>query len=302
MHGILSDYKRQRVTISGLSSVILLFYATTCVSCRVSIPTYPRSSIGRLSVIGKMNLLVFEPGELIDTDLLRVEGERAQYMIHVQRVMPGDVLRVGELDGLMGSGVVQTVDRSSVVVKLGQLSRESEPLLVDLILAMPRPQTLKKVLQTGAAMGVRRLSLIRAERVEKSYFSSPLLEEENLKRHLRLGLEQGISTLLPKIRIYTKFGGFVDQELTLLRTEGTHLLLAHPAAGRELCALGLQKTLEEQDRVVLAVGPEGGWQNHEVDMFRRNGFVVFSCGPRVLRVETAVCSLLGQIDLLRKLK
>ncbi|MGZ3460670.1 MAG: RsmE family RNA methyltransferase, partial [Archangium sp.] len=53
-------------------------------------------------------------------------------------------------------------------------------------------------------------------------------------------------------------------------------------------------------RVVLAVGPDGGWVPFEAELLEAHGFRPVSLGPRILRVETAVPVLLGQLALLRE--
>jgi RsmE family RNA methyltransferase len=160
---------------------------------------------------------------------------------------------------------------------------------------------LKKVLQSAAAMGVRRIMLIRASRVIKSYFSSPQLQPDKIEEQLQLGMEQGVSTFLPQVSVHDRFRPFVEDELPQLCRGINERLLAHPYAERDISELGLERRLGSDTPCVLAIGPEGGWQEHESEALVEAGFEGFSIGPRVLRVETALCALLGQIDLLRKI-
>ena len=46
---------------------------------------------------------------------------------------------------------------------------------------------------------------------------------------------------------------------------------------------------------VVAIGPEGGWIERELDSFRREGFEEISLGSRPLRVETAVTALIARM-------
>ncbi|HQH26071.1 MAG TPA: RsmE family RNA methyltransferase, partial [Oligoflexia bacterium] len=163
------------------------------------------------------------------------------------------------------------------------------------------PQILKRVLHTSAMMGVRHLFLIRSARVEKSYFSSPLLQPQKMFSYLREGLEQGVSTILPQVSLHQRFRGFLEEELPRATEQTSCALLAEPSAEQSLWALARSRGFRNGENALLAVGPEGGWQDHEVAAFRDHGFAPFHCGPRVLRVDAAVCSLLGQIDLLRHL-
>jgi RsmE family RNA methyltransferase len=247
-----------------------------------------------------MNLIVYEAEELREDGSLVISGERARHLITVLKVSPGARLRVGQLGGQVGTAVVSLVGSDEVVLR----SLELEPVLlpppVNLIVAMPRPQTLKKVLQTAAMMQVSRLILVRAVRGERSYFSTPVLNPANLRHHLRLGLEQGISTFLPEVSIYDNFGRFMGNELSKLVREDSPKLLADPRAKKGFSELALETGLSHEEDVTLAVGPEGGWVDAESSLFMQKGFNSFSCGPWVLRVETAVSVLLGQLELLRQ--
>jgi RsmE family RNA methyltransferase len=156
-----------------------------------------------------------------------------------------------------------------------------------LLLALPRPPTLKKVLQASAAMGVKEIVLMHTQRVEKSFWGSPVLAEAALREQMLLGLEQGRDTVLPMITTERRFHEFARERLAGL-LPGSRPLLAHPDATAE-CPRALAS------RVTLAVGPEGGFVPQEIDILGVHGFEAVSLGPRPLRVEHAVPALLGRL-------
>ena len=250
-----------------------------------------------------MNLLTFRSSELDSDLILRVSGDRAQHLSDALGAAEGSVLRVGEIDGSRGTARVVEVKDGIVALKVESMPEPCVRPSIDLILAMPRPQMLKHVLQSAAMIGVDRLMLIRARRVEKSYFFSPVLEDEKIFHYLRLGLEQAVSTALPRVSIHRRFMSFIDEEYAdqdrmNSSEESIHRLIAHPKAELQLSQLGLEGRFKKGQRRVLAVGPEGGWDDYEVDQFVRCGFVPFNNGARVLRVEQAVTALLSQLALL----
>ena len=156
---------------------------------------------------------------------------------------------------------------------------------VDLLLAMPRPKALRKVLPAAASLGVDRIVLVNAARVEKSYFDSKVLA--SVEELSMLGLEQARDTILPQVLVRERFRPYVEDELDPM-FEGHVRLLAHPAA---------QERAPQQDgRVVIAIGPEGGWVPFEIDLLQAHGFTPFTLGPRTLRVEVAVPYALGAIS------
>ena len=143
-----------------------------------------------------------------------------------------------------------------------------------------------------------RIFLINANRVEKSFFSASLLTEENLNQCLRLGLEQGVDTKMPELTVYPRFRPFVEDILPAIATSCPVRLVAHPDTELHLHQAG--REINSQ-RVLLAIGPEGGWVDFEIDKFHEQGLIPFTMGPRILRMDTAVPALLAQIDLLGSL-
>ncbi|WP_163782698.1 RsmE family RNA methyltransferase, partial [Myxococcus vastator] len=164
------------------------------------------------------------------------------------------------------------------------------------LLAIPRPKALKKVLPAVASLGVDRIVLVNAARVEKSYFDSKVLDAAFVRELLLQGLEQARDTQLPEVLVRERFRPFVEDELDAVFGLQSLRLLPHPPAEQPLRALGVGLA----QRVVLAIGPDGGWVPFEADLLEAHGFRPFSLGPRILRVETAVPVLLGQVALLRE--
>jgi RsmE family RNA methyltransferase len=165
---------------------------------------------------------------------------------------------------------------------------------LSLLLALPRPKALKKVLAAVASMGVQRLVLCNAARVEKSYFDSKVLKEE-LTAHLQAGLEQAQDTVPPEVQVETRFRPFVEDKQKGVFGKALRCL-AHPVAkpASEALAFG-----GPDEQAVLAIGPEGGWVPFELELLQAAGFTPFSLGPRTLRVEVAVPYAMGVLTALR---
>ena len=244
-----------------------------------------------------MNLILLHPQELTDQHVT-LTGRRAEHVRKILRCAIGDSVRVGMLDGLLGTGCIQEMDGNRVVLQV-HLSNEPPAFPpTDLILAVPRPIMLKRVLAQVASMGVTRIFLINANRVEKSFFSSTLIQSNDFTEPLCLGLEQAMDTKLPEISVHPRFRPFVEDLLPDLLSNCPTRLLAHPEGDRTI-ALAAKGLLDQ--RAVLAIGPEGGWVDFEVGHFKAQGFMPFSLGPRILRVDTAVPALLAQLSLPRQL-
>lgn len=218
---------------------------------------------------------------------MRLEGRRYRHIVEVHRASVGDELCVGVLDGRIGTGKIALLTQSVVEMDVQFDKSPPRKLPLTLILALPRPKALRRLLRSASALGVKRIILINSHRVEKSYWQTPFLNDAIVKEQLVLGLEQAKDTVLPEVLLRTLFKPFAEDELPGLARD-TLPLVAHPAAFEPLP--------RSVDRAVtLAVGPEGGFIPYEIDKFVSCGFKPVSLGERILSVETAVPALIARI-------
>lgn len=245
-----------------------------------------------------MNLLLFEPEELTGS-LLQLDraDRRARHIADVLGLGPGDRLRVGMVNGNMGTGRIQRSDGGCFVIDVRLAFPPPVLPEVELILALPRPIMLRRILKLATVLGVRRFHLIRSQRVQKSYFQTHLLQPEEMRSVLLQGLEQAVDTRLPVIHIHHRFKPFIEEVVPSIEVKSR--LLAHPGSDRNLAGLFAENMIGTN--LALAVGPEGGWNDYEMQCFFDRGFSGFSMGPLILHVDTAVVVLLSQLRILQEL-
>ncbi|MFK7986954.1 MAG: 16S rRNA (uracil(1498)-N(3))-methyltransferase [Sandaracinaceae bacterium] len=237
-----------------------------------------------------MNLLLLEPDELEGTEAEGTElettlaGARAAHVRGVLRADVGARLRVGVVDGPVGDAEVLAIDASSVRLRCRLGSTPPVPQ-VDLVLALPRPKVLKRLYAPLAALGVGRVILTNAEKVERYYFDSHAVRPEVIRPRLLEGLSQARDTRVPKVEVSRSIRRTVED---LLADTSARRLLADPVYRRSVYEVASRT----QGRLVLALGPEGGWTPYERDLFERHGFVGVGLGPRTLRSDTATVALL----------
>jgi 16S rRNA (uracil1498-N3)-methyltransferase len=234
-----------------------------------------------------VNLILLFDDDFVAPDRVVLRGRRSEHVRAVHRAKAGETLTVGVAEGRVGRGEVVRIDGDELEMLVALDRDPPPPLPVTLVLALPRPKVLNRVIAGATSLGVKRIFLINAWRVEKSYWSTPRLSPDNLRMQSILGLEQARDTRLPSIETRRLFRPFVEDELPAI-AEGTRALVAHPAAASE-CPRALR------ENVTLAIGPEGGFIEAELASLQRVGFEPVSIGPRVLRVETAVAALLARL-------
>ncbi len=235
-----------------------------------------------------MNLLLLEPEELGADGTARLRGRRARHVREVLGAAPGERIRTGVVGGRMGDAEVLAIAEDELVLAPRLDQEPPPPAPLELLLALPRPKVLRRVLQAVASMGVKRLVLCGTYRVERSYFGSPLLAPDAVRAELLLGLEQGRDTVLPAVHLRRLFKPLVEDELAQLLPAPVRLL-ADPHAPGPLPP-------PRAGDVAVAIGPEGGFTAYEAGLLEAHGYRPFSLGPRVLRVDTAVSFAAGRLS------
>lgn len=243
-----------------------------------------------------MNWILLAPDEVSpDGSPIRLEGARFDHVQRVLRATAGDLLRVGILGGKLGRGRVVAMEKDHLRLLVDPSAdpetgfRQDPPpkAEVTLLLALPRPKVLRRLISAIASLGIPRIYLLHAYRVDKAYWQSPLLSEESLHRASLLGLQQAGDTRLPEIHRRRRFKPFAEDELPTL-AEDTKGLALHPVASAP-CPRSLPAPL------TLAIGPEGGFLPYEVGKLEEAGLEAVSLGSRILRVETVVPWILGRL-------
>ncbi len=263
-----------------------------------------------------MNIVLLDAADLSADAVVTLRGRRAEHILRVLRPTVGARLRAGIIDGVRGAIVVQAVASESVTVQfMASASDASAPLATSanssasssfrhltVVLAVPRPKALSRVVESLATFGVRRVMLCNSWRVDKAYLASPRMALGALREDCVLGAEQGGHTHLPQVVVYPRFMQMLDEEFADVSgtSDGSKArvglgqrLVAHPGAGMD--ALGYASGSVRPH--VVAIGPEGGWIDRELATFAERDFAPLWLSSSILRVETAVAVVLGQLEL-----
>ncbi|WP_163339375.1 16S rRNA (uracil(1498)-N(3))-methyltransferase [Desulfopila sp. IMCC35008] len=241
-----------------------------------------------------MNIILADQDE-IENGRVVLEGERADHIVKVLRAKENDTVRFGVLDGEKGRGTIVSIkNKHPRMVELKvELTEPLGPLpRIDLVVAMARPIMIRRILSQATALGVGTFHIIHANRVEKSFWEASMLEQESFYDYLIQGLEQSVDTRMPEVIFHRRFKPFVEDVIPTIADQYSHMLLGHPGG-----EYSLAESIEGQaERILLAVGPEGGWVDYEVEKFRDARFMPFTIGSRILKVDTAVVALHARIS------
>lgn len=259
-----------------------------------------------------MNRILFEPAEIGPDCRAVFGGVRAEHVRTVLKGTVGQILKTGVIGGEIGQSVIEAISQESVTVQCTH-DRPPLPPWCDLVLAPPRPRAMKRLLPHLATIGVRRVFLVGAEKVEKAFWGAQLLKPEIYRPLLVEGLMQGaVSTEPPEIRQVRNFKRWLDSgDFERDFPEQDKRIVAHPysmgtvpegTVGTD--PEGIVGTVPEGavgtdpgnmgTVPVFAIGPEGGWTDAEVAMLEAHGFTRYALGSRILKTETAAIALLSR--------
>jgi RsmE family RNA methyltransferase len=226
---------------------------------------------------------------LDEKGVARLAGVRAAHIRGVLNAAVGQDLRVGVLDGPLGLGTVQAVTDDEVELRC-VIDQDPRPRpAVDILLALPRPKVMRRLWAQLAALGVGQILLTNASRVERDYFDTHILDPVAYHPLLVEGLQQARDTWLPRVSIHKRFRVLIEDDLNGLVASGARFV-AHPGADRPLSFAVEERSAR---RVLLAVGPEGGWNEFELRLLEAHSFEIVDAGSRTLRSDTACVSLLA---------
>lgn len=233
-----------------------------------------------------MNIILLSENDWIEEQVALLCDHRATHIRSVLNATVGDTVRVGLLNSHRGQGIIEAIDENGVRLKVKASEAPPPRHCFDIVLALPRPKMLRRILRTVAEFGVANLHLINSARVEKSYWQSPLLHPDKLNAALMAGLERSMDTVLPRIHFHKRFRPFVEDELVEL------------CAGRPcwIAEMNASNSLADQTRGpgVVLIGPEGGFVPFEVNLAESVIAQRVHLGGRILSVDTALTTVLAQ--------
>ncbi len=242
-----------------------------------------------------MNLLLLHAEELEPNGTVTLRDDRFRHLMEILKVTVGSRVRVGVVDAMVGTGTVVRMSQLELTLECTLDVQPPEPGRDTLLLAFARPKVMLRCIEHATALGFGKLIFFRTRRVEKSHLASHAVRPEVMSRHVLRGLSQSRRTRRPSLVLFDRFMRLCSEGLKQHVAPGNRFL-ADPSGTEEaaLCA-------PSDGGLSVAIGPEGGFVDHELQQLQEHGFRLVRAGVAPLRVETAVSYLTGQLRAARAL-
>ncbi|MBF7688203.1 16S rRNA (uracil(1498)-N(3))-methyltransferase [Acinetobacter rathckeae] len=234
-----------------------------------------------------MNIVLLPQDTPIASTISITEPRQVQHIQTHLKLGVGDTLKVGIRNELRYLTQITAVSAQTIDVQILKPETIPRKRTITLVLALPRPKVLRRIIMDAVTLGVEKIILIHSYRVDKSYWQSPLLAQ--IDDYITLGLEQAGDTVAPQVELHKRFKPFVEDVLSGMVCPEQPVYVAHPYA----------TTTHEHmaEPCCLVIGPEGGFIDYEVELFKKNGCQTVSLGNRILRTETAIPYVLGSLSI-----
>lgn len=241
-----------------------------------------------------MNRILFEPAEAPSQSIVLGAGDRrAIHILNVLHASVGDHIRVGVVGGLCGTATITSVTDGAIAMEAVFDTPSAAPWF-DLLIAMPRPKVMRRMWAPLASLGVRDIIVVGASKVERFYFDTHVLDGDFIAPLLREGMEQSGTTFTPRVRIFRFFRPFVEDVIPAEYAESPKIV-AHPYSEQSPFPRFPTVPNPGAPLPMLAIGPERGWTDFELDLLAKAGFEAISLGSRPLRTDIATYALLGAL-------
>jgi 16S rRNA (uracil1498-N3)-methyltransferase len=208
---------------------------------------------------------------------IRLEGEESRHLSRVRRLGPGDVVEVFDGDGFATRAEVTEAGKGWVeLVAVGDPLQDREAAcLLTLATAVPKGERFDWLVEKATELGVDRLVPIVTDRSVVDPRGAKL---DRLRRVIVEASKQCGRNRLMTLDRPLPWPLWLAEASTIAPR-----LIAHPGG----VSPPSWPKAQHGRRTALAVGPEGGFTEAEVEAARSAGWHVISLGPTLLRIETA---------------
>lgn len=215
-----------------------------------------------------------------------IEDEDVKHIYKVLRLKEGDKVNINNCNGEEYLGEIENITKTKVEIKLLEkldLNNES-PIDIYLYQGFPKATKMDLIAQKCTELGVKEITPVITERVTSS-LGEINKDKKKVERWNRISFEackQSKRTLIPKVNDLISFEELLDA------LKDMDLIVVPYENAENYGIKQLIKNLnKEVKKVAVVIGPEGGFEEEEINRLKELGGNIVTLGPRILRTETA---------------
>ena len=234
----------------------------------------------------------FVSEEQINGENAYIEGSDVNHIANVLRMKPGEELLIsvrGDWDYLCKIVDIET-DRVNLKV-LESMEQRELPVNITLLQGIPKSDKLEMIIQKAVELGVSEIIPVKTKRVVVKIDEKKVDTKVNRWNAIaESAAKQSKRSIVPKV--YEPMS--IDNALEIVKDFGVKLIPYENADGIDKTRRILDN-MDKTKNIAVFIGPEGGFEESEVERIKNSGFEVITLGRRILRTETAGLALLSNI-------
>jgi len=192
-------------------------------------------------------------------------------------------------------GEIIDINDNDVVIKVIEVLENKSEINCHVVIAQglvrreKTEEVLRRITELGAS-GFIQVEMDRSVVKVKDYSKNDKIDR--MKKIVKEASEQSHRNKIPEVYNLESFKGFINKF-----KDYDFKVFAYEESGRanDKSFKSIIKSAVNKKMVVL-VGPEGGFSLNEVKLLEANGFVSVGLGPRILRTETAPLYIMSAIS------
>jgi 16S rRNA (uracil1498-N3)-methyltransferase len=219
----------------------------------------------------------------VSGDRAALIGDHADHLVRVLRARVGEAFDIATGQAIR-SGTITSVTQDRVEFELGEEISTASVAEITLALAIFKFDRMEWAIEKCTELGVSRIVPVISRRTDSHLAAASAKRVERWLRIVRQAAEQSRRSAPPEIAVPIKLAD------ALKSLEGRRIVLAESEEQillRDILKSDVRKPESDAVGITLAVGPEGGWTEDEVQAFQQAGWISASLGNTILRAETA---------------
>ena len=234
----------------------------------------------------------FVSEEQINGENAYIEGSDVNHIANVLRMKPGEELLISvkeDWDYLCKIVDIET-DRVNLKV-LESMEQRELPVNITLLQGIPKSDKLEMIIQKAVELGVSEIIPVKTKRVVVKIDEKKVDTKVNRWNAIaESAAKQSKRSIIPKVHEPMS----IDNALEIVKDFGVKLIPYENADGIDKTRRILDN-MDKTKNIAVFIGPEGGFEESEVERIKNSGFEVITLGKRILRTETAGLALLSNI-------
>lgn len=239
----------------------------------------------------------FIPAENWNGHNIKIIGDDAHHIIRVMRGEIGEEIICNHPSGSAVVGEIIKIDHQQVTVLIKEKIDETVEMPVHVTIAqgLPKGDKLEYVLQKGTELGASEFIPFSADRsVVKWDEKKASKKMSRFAKIVKEASEQSHRNRIPEVASVMKINNLIEV------TQGYDVkIFAYEEEAKTdtfVSFASILSALKMNQRIIICIGPEGGFSDKEVSLLKENDFKSVRLGPRILRTETASLYALASIS------